>query len=264
LDISAAIAYIMAPKEDSEILTTKKACLVSVDVFNKYLKDQIMEIIDSDKKVKHIKLAEGVESAITDKKYVSGVDTSQVDMCYPAIIQSGGHYNLKFSVVSDKNVLHFGSIVCSLGARYKSYCSNIVRTLLVNPTDEIQGNYTFLVNLEEELLKTLQAGTKLCDVYEAGVNYVKKEKPDIVDKLTKNFGFAMGIEFRESSLVNWPQDDGCGEERDGVQRERRPVRSCQQGLAGQGGEGVRALCGRHGHGERCTLLCKQFGDFAPN
>nr|CAD7196229.1 unnamed protein product [Timema douglasi] len=49
LDISAAIAYIMAPKEDSEILTTKKACLVSVDVFNKYLKDQIMEIIDSDK-----------------------------------------------------------------------------------------------------------------------------------------------------------------------------------------------------------------------
>nr|CAD7575776.1 unnamed protein product [Timema californicum] len=145
LDISAAIAYIMAPKEDSEILTTKKACLVSVDVFNKYLKDQIMEIIDSDKKVKHIKLAEGVESAITDKKYVSGVDTSQVDMCYPAIIQSGGHYNLKFSVVSDKNVLHFGSIVCSLGARYKSYCSNIVRTLLVNPTDEIQFRESSLV-----------------------------------------------------------------------------------------------------------------------
>jgi len=79
-----------------------------------------------------------VESAITDKKYVTGVDTSQLDMCYPAIIQSGGNYNLKFSVVSDKNVLHFGAIVCSLGARYKSYCSNIVRTLLVNPTDAIQ------------------------------------------------------------------------------------------------------------------------------
>lgn len=99
-------------------------------------------------KVKHFKLAEGVESAITDKKYVTGVDTSQLDMCYPAIIQSGGNYNLKFSVVSDKNVLHFGAIVCSLGARYKSYCSNIVRTLLVNPTDAIQVEldtvYSFL------------------------------------------------------------------------------------------------------------------------
>lgn len=47
--MSAAAAYVMCPKEDSEIITIKKACLISVDVFTKYLKDQIMEIIDSDK-----------------------------------------------------------------------------------------------------------------------------------------------------------------------------------------------------------------------
>lgn len=151
IDVSAAIAYIMCPKEEPEILTVKKACIVSVDVFTKYLKDNIMEIIDSDKKVKHSKLAEGVESALSDKKYVTGVDTSQLDMCYPAIIQSGGNYSLKFSAMSDKNHLHFGAIVCSLGARYKSYCSNIARTLLVNPTETIQGNYNFLLELEEEI-----------------------------------------------------------------------------------------------------------------
>lgn len=39
----------MSPKEDTEVLTIKKAGMVSVDVFTKYLKDQIMEIIDSDK-----------------------------------------------------------------------------------------------------------------------------------------------------------------------------------------------------------------------
>lgn len=49
VDVSAAAAYIMSPKEDSEILTIKKACLVTSDVFTKYLKDQIMEIIDSDR-----------------------------------------------------------------------------------------------------------------------------------------------------------------------------------------------------------------------
>lgn len=47
--MSAAAAYIMSPKEDTEILTIKKSCLVSVDVFTKYLKDQIMEIVDSDR-----------------------------------------------------------------------------------------------------------------------------------------------------------------------------------------------------------------------
>lgn len=49
IDIGASIAYIIGPKEENEILTIKKACMVSVDIFNKYLKDNIMEIIDADK-----------------------------------------------------------------------------------------------------------------------------------------------------------------------------------------------------------------------
>ena len=52
-----------------------------------------------EQKVRHTKLADGVEQALQNKKYVSGVDVSQIDMCYPAIIQSGGKYSLKFSTV---------------------------------------------------------------------------------------------------------------------------------------------------------------------
>lgn len=43
------MAYIMSSKEDSELSIIRKASQVSVDIFNKYLKDQVMEIIDSDK-----------------------------------------------------------------------------------------------------------------------------------------------------------------------------------------------------------------------
>lgn len=49
VDIGAAIAYIMCPKDEPEINSIKKASMVSVDLFTKYLKDQIMDIIDSDK-----------------------------------------------------------------------------------------------------------------------------------------------------------------------------------------------------------------------
>lgn len=155
--------------------------------------------------MRHSKLAEGVEQALTDKKVVSGVDTTQLEMSYPPIIQSGGNYGLKYSVMSDRNYLHFGAIVCSLGARYKSYCSNISRTLLVNPSDKVQENYNFVLNLEEEILKKLIPGVKLSDVYETGLEFAKKEKPDLVDKLIKTFGFAIGIEFRESSLIVGPK-----------------------------------------------------------
>lgn len=155
--------------------------------------------------MKHSKLAEGVEGALQDKKYVSGVDVKDVEPCYPPIIQSGGNYSLKFSVTSDKNYLHFGAIVCSFGARYKSYCSNIARTFLVNPTDEVSSNYNFSLDLQEELLKKLTPGTLLSNVYESCLSYAKKEKPGLVENLVKTFGFAIGIEFRESSIVIGPK-----------------------------------------------------------
>jgi len=64
-------------------------------------------------------------------------------------------------VFSDNNQLHFGAIVCMLGTRYKSYCSNIVRTLLVEPTAEMQANYDLLLQVEEQILSKLQHGLSL-------------------------------------------------------------------------------------------------------
>ncbi|GAB6025748.1 splicing associated factor Dre4 [Chamberlinius hualienensis] len=205
VDVSAPVALLLAPKEDAELNLIRKASQITVDVYTKYLKDNIMAIIDDDKKVRHTKLAEGVEQAVSDKRYVTGVDLNQVDMAYPPIIQSGGEFNLKFSVSSDKNNLHFGVIISSLGARYKSYCSNLVRTLLVNPPQKMQDNYEFLLSLEEEVLNTLKDGIKLCDVYNAAVNFVKKGKPELLDSLIKHLGFAIGIEFRESSMIIAPK-----------------------------------------------------------
>lgn len=59
---------------------------------------------------------------------------------------------------SDKNHMHFGAITCAMGIRYKSYCSNLVRTLMVDPTQEMQDNYNFLLQVEEELQKELKHG----------------------------------------------------------------------------------------------------------
>ena len=99
LDVSSAAAYIMAPKDEQEIGLITKAAQLSSEIYAKYLREEITEIIDSDKKVKHSKLADGVEQAISNKKYLKGTDPSHVDLCYSAIIQSGGKYNLKFSAV---------------------------------------------------------------------------------------------------------------------------------------------------------------------
>lgn len=43
------IGYILSIKAENEITLIKKASLSSVEMFSKYLREQIMEIIDSDK-----------------------------------------------------------------------------------------------------------------------------------------------------------------------------------------------------------------------
>ncbi|XP_072885322.1 FACT complex subunit SPT16 [Hemitrygon akajei] len=200
-DMSASVAYTLAVKEDVELNAMKKAASITSEVFNKFFKERVMEIVDADEKVRHSKLAESVEKAIEEKKYLAGADPSTVEMCYPPIIQSGGNYNLKFSVVSDKNHMHFGAITCAMGIRYKSYCSNIVRTLMVDPPQQMQDNYNFLLEVEDELLKEMKNGARIADVYQNVMAFVKQEKPELLMKITKNLGFAMGIEFREGSLV---------------------------------------------------------------
>lgn len=156
--------------------------------------------------MKHSKLSEQVETSVTDSKFISSQDKQLIEICYPAIIQSGGNYSLKFSAQSDKNNLSFlGTIVCMLGYRYKNYCSNIVRTLMVEPTEKMQENYKYLLTLEEMLAEEIKDGVKLNEVYDKIKEKCASERPDLADKLTANMGFLTGIEFREPNYLISPK-----------------------------------------------------------
>ena len=211
VDMAATFGNLMAAKEEVELSLVKKAA-GRCGIFIMYLKEQIMDIIEGDEKVPHSKISMDLDEFSIDMFDIK--DESGVYMCYPPIIQSGGNYKLDFSdnenlEFSDNENLdvNFGAIVCSLGVRYKNYCSHIVRTLLVDPSQSLQDTYTYLVTLEELILDKLRAGTRLSDVYKAAMDNVKKEKPELADKMNKDFGFAMGIEFREGTLVIGPNCD---------------------------------------------------------
>jgi nucleosome binding factor SPN SPT16 subunit len=206
VDVSAAFSFACAAKDEAEVATVKKACQVTCTVFSKYVKKEIVTIVDEEKRVKHSKLADGIEQAVSETKYLPpGMDADSLEICYSPIIQSGGQYQLKFSTVSSDEKLHFGTIVCCLGVRYKSYCSNVVRTMFVEPTKEMQDNYTFLLSVYEKILSSLKEGVKLCDVYNTALEMVEKERPELKDNFTRNAGFVTGIEFRESSLLLSPK-----------------------------------------------------------
>lgn len=49
-------------------------------------------------------------------------------------------------------------------------------------------------------MSKLKSGTKLCDVYTSGLEFAKKEKPNLLDFLTKNFGYVLIILFLKYNI----------------------------------------------------------------
>lgn len=87
-----------------------------------------------------------------------------------------------------------GVILCSLGIRYKSYCSNVGRTFMVDPDAAQEKNYLFLVDLQKFVLGELKDGVICKDVYAKITERIESERPDLVPYFVKTAGF--GVRFR--------------------------------------------------------------------
>lgn len=206
-DVTSNLAILMAVKEETELQYIQKACTATETAYSRVLVKELTTIIDKEKKVSHKKLSAKLNDAISKdaNRYLEGFNSDLVDTCYLPIIQSGGKYQLKFGTASGDDDIHFGIIISSLGVKYRRYCSNVSRTLMIDPTDEQKKNYEFLLEVLEHIINNLSEGTVLSDLYNSCTSFVKSKRPDLADKLTKNFGFATGIEFREGTLVIGPK-----------------------------------------------------------
>lgn len=108
---------------------------------------------------------------------------------------------MKSSAVSNEKKLHPGVILCSLGARYKSYCSNVGRTYLVDPSKSQEQNYQFLLDVQHKVLDSMRDGVKFRDIYAKALAFVRNKRPELEKNFVKTLGFGIGIEFRESNYV---------------------------------------------------------------
>lgn len=97
--------------------------------------------------------------------------------------------------------MKFDIIICSLGARYRNYCANIARTYLIDPVKKILDTYSILMTLTDKCLEQMIIGNELKDVVEGAKNYLNKKAPHLIDCLPKTLGFAIGLEFRDNTMI---------------------------------------------------------------
>ena len=89
------------------------------------------------------------------------------------MIESGGKYLLSHSQLSNDDTMDYGVIICQVGARYASYCSNIGRTFFVNPTKEKQEKYAIILSAHTAAIKAMVDGAKASDVYTNAVSVLR-------------------------------------------------------------------------------------------
>ena len=116
-------------------------------------------------------------------------------------MQSGGKYDIKPSALSNTDNLRPDVILCSLGARYKAYCANISRCFLVDAPKKVENTYATLLGLYNACLEQMYPGNELKSVVEAARSYLQERHPELLPHLPKTLGFALGLEFRDSTML---------------------------------------------------------------
>ena len=202
-DVSAGFASVLSVKSSDEQTNSKKAAYLSSQAMIKYVIPQVETIIDEEKKVKHSTLSSLIEDRLLEpSKLEVRLKRDKVNTCYAPIVQSGGTYDLKITAQSNNEVLKYDTIVVSLGARYASYCSNVSRTMFVDPTKQQEKYYGALLKAHGACMSAMRPGNTLSSAYAAAVeSFNESGCPELTKHLANRYiGFGMGLEFKESAF----------------------------------------------------------------
>lgn len=203
-DVTNGLSDLFAVKDSGELVNVKKAAYLTASVMKVHVVPKLEKVIDEEKKVAHSALMDDAEKVILEPKQIGvKLKAENVDICYPPIIQSGGKFDLKPSASSNDDHLYYEQasvIICAVGSRYNSYCSNVARTILIDANQMQSKAYEVLLKAQEAAIGALKPGNKASAVYLAALAVVEKEAPELVGNMTKTAGTGIGLEFRESGL----------------------------------------------------------------
>ncbi|KAI0148751.1 FACT complex subunit SPT16 [Xylariaceae sp. FL1272] len=214
VDISAALSSAaFSIKDETELRSMRTASKACVALMNPYFLDQMSDILDQEKKVKHSALASKVDGKLDDEKWwktvelpnkqrlPSDFDPASLDWYLGPAVQSGGKYDLKLNAEPTNDNLHAGVIIAGMGLRYRSYSSAIARTFLVDPNKTQENVYRVLYAAHNLALKEIRDGVTAKDVYNKALGLVKAKKPELEKHFVKNIGWGIGIESKDTTLI---------------------------------------------------------------
>jgi nucleosome binding factor SPN SPT16 subunit len=212
VDISEKIAQCISAKDDEEVALVSTAGKGCSHVMKRLFR-RIVKVTEDSTKISHAKLSEEFGALLPEIAVkVAGGDRADYEEAYMPIIQSGEQMNVRISAESDEKPVffatspkHSGVICSSIGIRYQTFCANMARTFLVNPTESQKRCYTALEASLAAGVAACTVNSTLGQVFEAIVGILSQTKDDAGNSLDasvfKIVGFGIGYELREAPLL---------------------------------------------------------------
>ncbi|KAL9614105.1 MAG: hypothetical protein Q9167_001390 [Letrouitia subvulpina] len=216
VDISPALSIAaLAVKDENELRNMRNSSRACVGLLSEYFVEEMSEVLDEEKRVSHKDLATKIDNKIDQKNFFQNLpksklpadfDPNQLDWIYGPVVQSGGNYDLRLTAQPDENNLHAGTIVAGLGLRYKSYCSMVARTYLVDPNESQESNYKLLLGIHHAIIADAREGAVVKDLYNKALGMIKNKNPALEKHFLKSVGAGIGIETKDNVLTVTPKN----------------------------------------------------------
>ncbi|OAV91112.1 hypothetical protein PTTG_28068 [Puccinia triticina 1-1 BBBD Race 1] len=198
VDITDEVSVILATQYPEEIKRTGIACRMSHQLMS-LMFDEIIDLVNRGQEITNKDVG-----ILIQEKHSGGsiweeanfeADFNRRDVClriFP-VVRSNGEYRLDKSLNLDAKLLgHTGIFLAGLGIQYKSYCSYVLRTLMVDPHPTQQANYSYLLELRRFALGELKEGVSGHDFYTLVKGKVEVDRPQL--RLDERLGSNIGVE----------------------------------------------------------------------
>ncbi|KAG2348552.1 FACT complex subunit SPT16 [Suillus weaverae] len=221
VDMAPALSAFMAVKDEEEMKCIRTAANLTSTLLVHHIVLKLEMILDKEAKITHEQFATQIEARLgsgegeaakgPDMKVwskgrgLNDVDWASTEFCYSPIIQSRSTstgYDLRSTAESSSDTIaHKGVFLIAVGMRYKGYCANLGRSIIVDPSKEQEAIYNLLLSMQSEILREIKDGVSAREVYQRALDIVKKEMPELEKNFVKNAGFGTGVEFRDSAYL---------------------------------------------------------------
>ncbi|KAA1084014.1 FACT complex subunit spt16 [Puccinia graminis f. sp. tritici] len=196
--ISDEVSVILAIQHPQEIKRTEIACQMSHQLMSG-LFDQIISLVKSDREITNEEVGQLIRAKHLNGNMWEGAtfepNFDREDACLRSfpVVRSNGKYSFRKSDPHAAERLgNTGVFLTGLGIQYKSYCSYIRRTLMVDPHPTQQDNYSYLLELRGFALGQLKEGVTGHQIYTSIKKKVKVDRPGI--RLPNSFGSSLGVD----------------------------------------------------------------------